>query len=147
MYNIEKLRMSENLKIKDLISELEKENQEAQFVVCGSDKVYIHANDEVVCIDSENLSDDYNYDERCENPKIIEENQKVGCITLHRAYELLQILLEQLFPSCSGERETVGIEQLEELGFTPDELSDLGFIIFKKEPEVKKKSPIFFYKK
>lgn len=147
MYDINKLRKSNNLMVKDLISELEKENQEAIVVSCGSDTVYIHANNEFVCIDNENLSDAYNYDERCENPPIIEENQKVGNITLCRAYELLQILLEQLFPKASGEREVVGIEQLEELGFTTEELQDLGFIIFKEEPKDKKKSPVFFYKK
>lgn len=146
MYDINKLRMSDDLLVKDFICELEKENPFAKVVSCGTDRVFIHANNDYVCIDNENLSDDYNYDERCENPPVIEKNQKVGSITLHRAYELLNILLDQLFPKGSGEREVVGIEQLEELGFTPEELQDLGFIIFKEEPEKKKKSPIFFYK-
>lgn len=138
MFDWQKRRESYDLQVSDLISELEKENQRAKVVCCGSSRVVLHSEKDgsAVCIDTESLSDDYlddpTFDEDNDDIPLIEANQKCSCMTLPRAYELMHNLISHLY-QCSEAEIMINDLTSDEIGFTSEELSDLGFIILKSE--------------
>lgn len=61
MYDFNKIREGNNLKVVDLISELTKLNPKADLVICGDNRLIIHVeeDDSVVNIDTEYMEDEY----------------------------------------------------------------------------------------
>lgn len=72
MFKLNKRRRGNELKIKDIVNELLKEDQEAKFSVMGEEKFYIHVDEDPCCrekdiitFDTEDLDDEY-YHKDCE---------------------------------------------------------------------------------
>lgn len=64
MYNINKRRKLKEVSVSDLIEELKQLPQDAKVVFCGDYVGFIHVerDDSVVCIDTEDLDEDYEDD-------------------------------------------------------------------------------------
>ena len=126
-----------DVKVKDIIVELEKENPEAIFTCCGDNLVFIHVEQDnsVVTIDAEDLHDDLGYEDAMDGdindiPTI--EGSKDYYLSRHRYWELLHILINAIYQPCEYE---VMREALMELGYTKEELDYLCYMA-KQEVEI-----------
>lgn len=133
MYNINKRRTGMDIKVKDIIAELEKENPEAIFTCCGDNLVFVHVEQDnsVVTIDTEDLHDDEGYEDAMDGdindiPAI--EGQKGYYISRQRFWELLHILINNIY---EPDEQEVMREALMEMGYTKEELDYLCY--FKKQ--------------
>lgn len=117
MYDIKKYRYSKNLKVKDLIYELSKENPEACVTICGDNYIHIHCEEDgsIVTLDNEDLSSD------CYEDADI-DLQKQEIITHDRSIEMLKIITENL--TFDGGVE-VYKEAYKDLGFSYAEIEQL----------------------
>ena len=124
MYNAEKRRQIEFPKVKDIINNLETQNPDAVFLLCGDNyPVYIHVeqDDSVVSVDNCSLSDMEEYD----NVDIVIPIQPVQFhVKKDRLENLLYNSLDLLskyytFNEICSEDKGIGI--------TKEELSYLGF--------------------
>lgn len=61
MYDIKERKKFRKLKIAELIEELKNLPQNAEFLLCGDNLFYLHIEKDktVVCLDTEDLEDDY----------------------------------------------------------------------------------------
>src|SRR5574344_1029394 len=129
MYNIKKRRTGMNIKVKDIIAELEKENPEAIFTCCGDNLVFVHVeqDDSVVTIDTEDLHDDPGYEDAMDGdindiPAI--EGESGYYISRQRYWEMLHKVINGIYEQANNE---VLRLELMNLDFTKKELDQLCY--------------------
>lgn len=93
MFDTNKIRESYDVKVRDIIKELFKENLDATFCCCGDNRIFIHVEEDnsVVSIDNESIDEGY------ENPLI---DQDIPCIeesdefTVEESEQMISTIIE-----------------------------------------------------
>lgn len=113
MFNPNKYRYG-ILSVKDLIYELSKENPDSLVCIGGNCITHIHVeeNSNVVSLDHEDLSDDYEEQD-------VEELRRHKIITQYRAIDMLKVITENLILDQGSDRIR---ESYKELGFNEDDI-------------------------
>lgn len=64
MYDVARRKKFEGVTVRDLIEELSKMPQDAEVLCCGDDYIWLHVEDDdsTVCIDVEDLEENYGCD-------------------------------------------------------------------------------------
>lgn len=112
MYSLEKFRYGRDLKVKDLIAELAKEDPNATVLVGGCNEVFIHVDEEknMVSLDHDNYME-----------QEIDQIERHKIITQDSAIDMLKTITEHLVAD-SGNEVYNGYR---DLGFSRDDIISL----------------------
>lgn len=136
MYDLELRRCLQNVKVKDVIGELELLNQEANFSLDGLDEFFIHStgafNEEArVTLDVSDLEEEYREDYEIKNKEFPEDINEKTLIPIESSYkiprfrliELLLLMIDTYYGKDTNPK--LIARDLKSYGFTDKELEEL----------------------
>lgn len=125
MYNALKRRKSNNLTVKDVIAELEKENPDAEFTCCGDNYVTIHVEDDqsVVTVDCEDLDEAYDFDKEGMTDKWYNIPCIAGTKSWIKRERMHRLILQLLNECCTNKTHSEKYIFLEGLGCSKEEIN------------------------
>lgn len=136
MYDLELRRCLQNVKVKDVIGELELLNQEANFSLDGLDEFFIHStgafNEETrVTLDISDLEEEYREDYEIKNKEFPEDINEKTLIPIESSYkiprfrliELLLLMIDTYYGKDTNPK--LIARDLKSYGFTDEELEEL----------------------